>query len=135
MKTIDRLSMFHMAVNNMDKVKEFYLDKLGFEVKSDFTYDKDIAAKAGVPTGSRWISIALPGGTTINLTNVHENMKPGSMKLYLATSDIEKVFKELTAKGVKPANEITDAHWDQPVRWFDFNDPDGNHWFVVQSKS
>ncbi len=34
MKAIDKLSMFHMAVNNMDKVKEFYANKLGSEVKN-----------------------------------------------------------------------------------------------------
>jgi uncharacterized glyoxalase superfamily protein PhnB len=51
------------------------------------------------------------GGTSINLTNVFENMKPGSMKLYLSTPDIEAAYKELKAKGVKPTAEITHAGW------------------------
>ena len=41
------------------------------------------------PNGQRWVSMDLPGGgTSINLTTFHENMKPGTMKLYLSTPDI-----------------------------------------------
>jgi hypothetical protein len=37
---------------------------------------------------------------------------------------------QLKAKGVKPLHEVTKATWGA---WFDLNDPDGNHWLVVQS--
>src|SRR5262245_43579616 len=133
MNTFDRLQMFHMAVNEMDQVKAFYAETLGFRVKRDFAYNEAQAAQAGVAAVSRWVAMELPDGTTINLTNVHENMKPGTMKLYLSTLDIETAYQELKAKGIKPINDISQAHWDTPVKWFDFNDPDGNHWFVVQS--
>jgi len=133
MNAIDKLMMFHMAVNDMDEAKKFYTEKLGFKVTNDFAYDKEQAARAGVAAGSRWISMDLPGGgTSINLTNVFENMKPGSMKLYLSTPDIEAAYKELTAKGVKPSAEITRAGWGTS---FSFNDSDGNQWLVVESKS
>jgi len=132
MKTIDKLLMLHMAVKNMDQVKKFYTDKLGFTVTSDFAYDQAQAAKVGLPAGSRWISMALPGGgTSINLTNVYENMKPGGMKLYLSSPDIERAYEELTSKGVKPTAEITRAGWGTS---FSFNDPDGNQWLVVEAK-
>ncbi len=131
MSAIDKLMMFSMAVNKMDELKSFYADKLGFKVTSDFAYDQAQAAKAGLPAGSRWISVELPGGTTINLTNVFENMKPGSLKLYLSAPDIEAAYKELKAKGVKPTAEITRAGWGTS---FSFNDPDGNLWLVVESK-
>ena len=120
MKTIDKLMMFHMAVSDMDQVKAFYTDKFGFQVTQDYGQG-----------GQRWVSMNLPGGgTSINLTTFHENMKPGTMKLYLSTPDIGAAYQELTAKGVKPNNEITDDSWG---KWFDVNDPDGNHWFIVQS--
>ena len=32
METINKIIMFHMAVNDMDKSKEFYSNKLGFKV-------------------------------------------------------------------------------------------------------
>ncbi len=50
--------------------------------------------------------------------------------MYLSTPDIEATFKQLRAKGVKPLPEITKDTWGT---WFDLNDPDGNHWLVVQS--
>lgn len=132
MNTIDKLMMFHMAVNQMDEVKDFYTQKLGFKVTSDFAYDQAQAAQAGLPAGSRWISMELPGGgTSINLTNVFENMKPGGMKLYLSTPDIEAAYQDLKAKGVQPTSEIIRAGWGTS---FGFQDPDGNQWLVVESK-
>jgi len=133
MKTIDKLMMFSMAVKNIDQVKEFCTEKLGFKVTSDFAYNQAQAAQAGLPAGSRWISMELPGGgTSINLTNVYENMIPGSMKLYLSTPDIESAYKDLTSKGVKPTAEVTRAGWGTS---FSFNDPDGNQWLVVEAKT
>ncbi len=124
MGAIDKISMMHMAVNDVDKAKEFYTEKLGFKATSD--------SKDFVPGNDRWVSIVPPGGgTSINLTNAFENMKPGSMKLYLSTADIEAAYKELKARGVKPTDEITHAAWGTS---FGFDDLDGNHWRVVESK-
>jgi len=132
MTAIDKLMMLSMAVKNMEGVKQFYTDKLGFKVTSDFAYNQEQAAKVGLPAGSRWISLQLPGGgTTITITNVDENMKPGVMKLYLSTPDIEAAYQDLTGKGVKPTAEITRAGWGTS---FSFNDPDGNQWLVVEVK-
>jgi len=132
MNTIDKLLMLSMAVNKIEEVKQFYTEKLGFKVTSDFAYNQEQAAKAGLPAGSRWISMQLPGaGTSINLSNVYENMKPGSMKLYLSSPDIEAAYKELTSMGVTPTAEVTRAGWGT---FFSFNDPDGNQWLVVEAK-
>jgi hypothetical protein len=55
-----------------------------------------------------WVSLTLPeGGITITLTTFHENMKPGTMSIYSATSDVAAAHKELSAKGAK-VNEIKD---------------------------
>src|SRR5579859_2003835 len=120
MSTIDKLKMFHMAVNDMDKAKAFYTDKLGFKATQD-----------NGQGDRRWVSMELPGGgTSINLTTFHENMKPGTMKLYLSTPDIEAAYQELKAKGVEPTSEIADDGWG---KWFGMSDPDGNNWLIVQS--
>ena len=132
MTAIDKLMMLSMAVKNMEEVKQFYTDKLGFKVTSDFAYNQEQAAKVGLPAGSRWVSLLLPGGgTSLTITNVDENMKPGSMKLYLSSPDIDAAYKELTSRGVKPTAEITRAGWGTS---FSFNDPDGNQWLVVEAK-
>jgi len=133
MNAIDKLMMLHMAVSKMDEVKAFYTEKLGFTVTGDFAYDEAHAAQAGAPAGSRWISMSLPGGgTSINLTNLFENMKPGGMKLYLSAPDIEAAYNQLKARGVRPTAEIARAGWGTS---FSFSDPDGNQWVVVESKN
>ena len=124
MNSIEKLIMFHMAVDKADEVKAFYEDNLGFKTTADTAYG-----------GQRWISMQLPGGgVSLNLTTAHENMKPGTLKLYVSTPDVEAAYKDLKAKGVKVSDQInTDLYGPgSGVRWFDFNDPDGNHWIVVQ---
>jgi catechol 2,3-dioxygenase-like lactoylglutathione lyase family enzyme len=124
MQLVNKLAMFHMAVTNMDAAKEFYADKLGLKV----TNDKAFGDK-------RWISLELPGGgTSINLTTEPENLKPGTMKLYLSSSDVEASYKELISKGVKPSKEIADdwGKWDgESGKWFELSDPDGNRLLII----
>jgi len=53
-------------------------------------------------------SLTLPeGGTSITQSAAHENMQPGTMKLYFATLDVAAAHKELSAKGTK-VNEVKD---------------------------
>jgi uncharacterized glyoxalase superfamily protein PhnB len=71
------------------------------------------------------------GGTSIHLTDVNENMKPGSMNLILSTPDIEAAYQELKEKGVRFTDAIIRAGWGAS---FGFTDPDGDQWRVVESK-
>ena len=43
----------------------------------------------------------------MTLTTAHENMKPGTMKLYFASSDVTAAHKELSA-GEAKVNEVKD---------------------------
>ena len=127
MQLINKLVMFHVAVKDMDKTKEFYEGKLGLKVTIDKAYgDK------------RWVSMELPGGgASINFTTVHENMQPGTLKLYLSSPDDEAAYKALTAKGVKPAKEIANdwGKWngsaDETGKWFELSDPDGSRLLII----
>ncbi|SRR6266487_2208382 len=120
MKTIDKFVAFHMAVTDMAKAKEFYVDKLGFKVTKDYRKDDD----------HWWVQLDLSeDGPSLNLTTFPEHMKPGTMKFYASTKDVEATYKELKAKGIQPTSEIKDDEWG---RWFGFNDPEGNLWKVVQ---
>ncbi|GHO60966.1 glyoxalase [Ktedonobacter robiniae] len=116
--------MLTIAVTEMAKAKAFYAEQLGFRVTKDFG-QRD----------QHWVSLELPGGgASLNLTTMHENMQPGTMKLYLATSDLEAAYNELKAKGAK-VNEVKDDLYGpgSGVKWFEISDPDGNRWLVVQA--
>ena len=126
MKIIDKLEMFHLAVTDMDKIKDFYANTLGFTVTKDQAYgDK------------RWVSMEFPGGgTSINFTTVHENMKPGTYKLYFSSPDVEAASKELASKGVTPVKEGDDwGKWENSdgkgSKWIEITDPDGNHLLII----
>ncbi|GCF09626.1 VOC family protein [Dictyobacter arantiisoli] len=120
----EKISMLTIAVTEMAKAKAFYAEQLGFRVTKDFGQGDQ-----------HWVSLELPGGgASLNLTTMHENMQPGTMKLYLATSDLEAAYNELKAKGAK-VNEVKDDLYGpgSGVKWFEISDPDGNRWLVVQA--
>ncbi len=84
--------MLSLAVNDMPKMKEFCVDKLGFQIATEYRQDD----------GRWWTSIKLPeDGIVITLSTFHGNGKPGTMSLYLLAPDIEAAHNELVAKGAK----------------------------------
>jgi catechol 2,3-dioxygenase-like lactoylglutathione lyase family enzyme len=124
--TIDKLMMLSLAVSDMPKAKAFYADKLGFKVASDYRQDDN----------HWWVSLALPeDSASITLTTAHENMRPGTMKLYFATSDVAAVHKELGVKGAEVSGVKDDLLGPgSGVKWFDLEDPDGNQVLLVQAR-
>lgn len=124
MQVIDRFMMLSVAVSDMPKAKAFYADKLGLKITTDYRQDD----------GNWWVSLAFPEDeVSITLSTNHENMKPGTMKVYFAASDIEGAHKELHDKGVK-VNDIQDNLFGpgSGVRWFSLADPDGNQVLLAQ---
>lgn len=125
MRVVNKLMMFSMAVNDMPKAKAFYSDKLGLKVTTDYRQDDN----------NWWVSLTFPeGGASITLTTNHEQMTPGTMKMYFVTSDVTAAHKELSEKGVK-VNEIKDDLFGprSGVKWFNLEDPDDNQVLLVQS--
>jgi catechol 2,3-dioxygenase-like lactoylglutathione lyase family enzyme len=125
MVTVKKLMMVALAVNNMPKAKEFYSNKLGLKIVQDYRQDDE----------HWWVALTLPeGGVTITLSTFHENVKPGAMKLWLGTSDITAAHKELSSKEVKVSKIADDLHGPgSGVKWFSFNDPDGNQVILEQA--
>jgi predicted enzyme related to lactoylglutathione lyase len=123
---IDGVMMFSIAVTDMPKSKAFYSDQLGLKVTSDSRRDDH----------NWWVALGLPeGGTSVILTTAHENMKPGTVKLYFATSDVAGAHKQLSAKGAK-VNEVKNDLFGpgSGVKWFSVEDPDGNQVLLVQPR-
>ncbi len=120
----EKILMVMMAVTDMAKAKEFYAEQLGFQIITDYGEGDQ-----------HWVTLSLPGGgASLTLSTLHGNMRPGTMRLYLSTSNIEAAYNELKAKGVK-VNDVKDDLYGpgSGVKWFDLRDPDGNVWQMVQS--
>jgi predicted enzyme related to lactoylglutathione lyase len=120
----EKILMVLMSVTDMAEAKAFYAEQLGWTVTSDYGQGDQ-----------HWVTLSLPGGgATLTLSTMHGKMKPGTMTLYLSTSDIEATYNDLKAKGVK-VNEIKDDLYGpgSGVKWFNLHDPDENRWLVVQS--
>jgi len=119
---VNKLTMVSVVVSDMKKAKEFYAEKLGLEVATDYRQNDD----------NWWITLTLPGGgTSITLarssTTSNEPPKPGTMGFYLSTSDIAAAHKELNERGVKPSEVRDDLYGPgSGVKFFQLKDPDGN---------
>ena len=136
-KTIDsesatvanRLTMVSVVVSDMKKAKEFYAEKLGFEVATDYRLNDD----------NWWVTLTLPdGGTSITLarSSVTSNHppKPGTLGFYLSTSDIEAAHRALHEKGVDPGEIRDDLYGPgSGVKFLQFQDPDGNQVTFAQA--
>ena len=119
MQVINKLMMLAIVVSDMPKAKEFYAEKLGFKVMSDFRQSDD----------RWWVSLALPeGGITITLTTYkEENAKVGGMTLWFATKELSAAHEELKGKGIAVSDIGDDLHGPgSGTKWFNFKDPDGN---------
>ncbi len=120
----EKIMMVMMAVTDMAKAKAFYAEQLGFQVTIDYGQGDQ-----------HWVTLQPPGGgPSLTLSTLHGNMRPGTMRLYLSTSDIEAMHDALKAKGVK-VNDVKDDLYGpgSGVKLFDLRDPDGNLWQVAQS--
>ena len=136
---IQRMSHTAIFVPDQDQAKEFYVDKLGFEVKTD----------ASMPNGFRWLTVSPKGqpdleiilmkiaaGPKLQETDVaviKELVKKGAFGAgVFDTADCRKTYEELKARGVEflaPPKE--EFYGVQAV----FRDPFGNWFSLTQPKN
>ncbi|MFI0976425.1 VOC family protein [Streptomyces sp. NPDC021093] len=114
---ITQVATVGIHVTDQQKAIEFYVDKLGFEVRRD------------VPFGDgRWIEVAPPGAsTTIALV-------PGGVPagIRLSTRDADTDHADLVARGVDADAEVLRMGPAAPPM-FAVRDPDGNSLILVES--
>jgi len=125
MAIVGKVFMFIMAAGDMNKLKEFCVDKLGLKITRDYRIDD----------AHWWVAVQPPeGGTIISITTHVENMKPGTMRLYLSTPDIKAAHDELARKGAKPTEVSSDLYGPgSGAKWFNVTDPEGNSWIITDS--
>jgi predicted enzyme related to lactoylglutathione lyase len=110
-----------VPVSDQDRAKEFYVERLGFDVVQDLSMH-----------GMRWLAVAPKGGTTsLTLVTGFESMPPGSLQgLVLTTDDIDADFAELSARGVPFDGPPRAQPWGREAV---VRDPDGNRLVLNQT--
>ena len=129
-----KIEVVTVPVSDIDRARDFYAEKVGFEVDIDFKVSDDVRLVQLTPPGSA-CSIHLGKGTV--------DMEPGSMDgVFLVVRDVRAARAQLVERGVevgglqvfgegtyRPAEEGEDL---DNVGCVFFSDPDGNRWCVQQ---
>ncbi|GAA1525771.1 VOC family protein [Dactylosporangium maewongense] len=110
---ISNVSLVTLYCLDQDKARDFYVDVLGFEVRTDVTLGE----------GYRWLTIGHPSQPELEVTLmlpgppldeeaaafVRRQLEKGQMgALGLRVDDCHKTFEELSAKGVTFLQEPSD---------------------------
>jgi catechol 2,3-dioxygenase-like lactoylglutathione lyase family enzyme len=121
---INRIQVTTVFVSDQDKAKDFYVNKLGFQLKFEQQMGPNF----------RWLEV-IPGSgeTSIALTLPFPGMestvgRPTGM--LLDTSDIQTAYDTLKASGVNFSEPPTPQPWGAIQA--QFSDPDGNGFTLVQ---
>jgi catechol 2,3-dioxygenase-like lactoylglutathione lyase family enzyme len=128
------LEVIVVPVADVERAKEFYAGKLGFNVDTDAQLSDDFRVVQLTPPGS---------GCSIILMTQGAQMEPGTLKgPQLVVSDLRATREELAARGVEvsevqviaggpPRLAEPDDQLDYQGFVF-FEDPDGNGWAIQQ---
>jgi catechol 2,3-dioxygenase-like lactoylglutathione lyase family enzyme len=129
-----KLELIVLPVNDIDRAKAFYTDKL------DFNLDVDHRA------GDFRVVQLTPRGSSCSVSMVSRGASPAGSSpvkgLHLVVPDIEAAHSELSARGA----EVSEVHHFEagqqrpgpdPARadfgsFLSFSDPDGNSWMVQE---
>jgi len=115
-----KLELIQVPVSDVDRAKEFYVDKVGFTLDHDHQVNDQVRFVQITPPGSG-CSIAI--GTGLG----DKPMEPGSVQgLQVVVSDIDEAHGQLSRNGVE-VSEVQHFPWGDFVF---FTDPDGNGWAV-----
>ena len=115
-----RLELVQVPVSDVDRAKDFYVEKVGFHADHDHQVSDELRFVQLTPPGSA-CSIAFGTGVT--------DAAPGSVKgLQLVVPDADAARAELLERGVE-VGEVQEFDWG---RFVFFADPDGNAWSVQE---
>jgi len=120
---ISQINTVLVYTSDQDRLRDFYVDILGFEVRED----GDMGGGKG-----RWLEVAPKGAQTAFVlfpADPGSQETPGHVPATLGSRDLGALHADLTAKGVE-VSDITDEAWGSYLR---FTDPDGNEFLVTQN--
>ena len=116
-----KIELIHVPVSDVDRAKDFYVNKLGFNADHDQRVSDDLRFVQLTPPGSA-CSIAIGEG-------LGGTLEPGTLDvIQVVIPDADAVLAQLRAKGVE-AEGVDEQAWG---RFITLQDPDGNRWTLQQ---
>jgi catechol 2,3-dioxygenase-like lactoylglutathione lyase family enzyme len=122
---IREISLVCVPSSDQDRSIEFYVDKLGFEKRTDIPFGGNY----------RWVEVYPPSGTTgiaLAPPPPGQTVEATQTGITLATDDVDASHAELKSRGVDVDEQV--ARMGDPVPpMFWFRDPDGHSLMIVQT--
>jgi catechol 2,3-dioxygenase-like lactoylglutathione lyase family enzyme len=134
---ITNISLTNVYCLDQDKARDFYVDVLGFEPRTDITMGE----------GFRWVTVGLPSQPEIDLTLmkpgppldpdaadfIRRQLEKGGMGgIGLRVDDCRKTYEELSSKGVTFIQEPADRPYGVEAV---IRDVSGNWLVLVEPKA
>jgi catechol 2,3-dioxygenase-like lactoylglutathione lyase family enzyme len=115
-----KLELVFVPVSDVDRAKEFYVGKVGFNADYDHQVNEQI----------RFVQLTPPGSAcSISIGTGLADSKPGSTQgLQMVVADAHAAHAELSARGVE-VSDVDEQPWGKFVQ---FSDPDGNGWSLQE---
>jgi catechol 2,3-dioxygenase-like lactoylglutathione lyase family enzyme len=120
-----RLEVVVVPVSDVDRAKEFYAERMGFNVDHD----------SEPAEGMRVVQLTPPGsGCSVVIGTGLAPMEPGSVKgLQLVVNDMDTAYAELSGRGLELGEVQTlGSPGRDGFKFVFFSDPDGNGWAVQE---
>ena len=119
--TITDIRTIGVTVADQDRALAFYVDTLGFEKRID----------APISPTMRWIEVAAPGAAaSIALNAAEDGAERGAdTGIRFSVPDAEAEHAEMRDRGVRVGELL---RWDGVPPMYEFDDPDGNRFYVVE---
>lgn len=115
-----KIGTITVGVSDQDKARDFYVNKLGFEVITDQPMSET----------ERWLAIALPGTETHIMLGLRGQSGPsttGMTGFVLHTDNMEETCATLKERGVTLTQGPTTEPWG---KWAQFTDLDDNEYGI-----
>ena len=124
--SIKQVSTVTIHVSDQDRALDFYVNKLGFEVRED--------APFGENTDLRWVEVAPAAGHTgMVLAKGFGGWTPDSVGKFsgvvFESDNIEDTYRELSSRGVNFTEPPTMQPWGMMQALFE--DQDGNRFVLI----
>jgi lactoylglutathione lyase len=117
--TITDIGTVGIPVSDQDKALEFFVGRLGFEKRLD----------ARVSENFRWVTVAPPGASTaVALVAKAESGADTGIRFFVP--DAEAEYESMRERGVDTGDML---RWPGVPPMFEFRDPDGNKFEIVEA--